>query len=1011
MQQQPSSIEEQRKTALSDLASLGRVSHRVALVDTTAKLQTVLDKLLPRLLQRIGDNHQHQVQAIDASLKETLTKIHLKLVEMLSHIMKRVREDRSCRLNANGILSLLLTEKERTSLQSPVVETTGGTRNNTDDVSTTTKLAANVCDAFTLNLSLAFLTLAIPRCTSIELEMILPGLLVLHASCEKKVEHYSSNESSAEITTRSSIIQQWHQISHLLLRSLERIMHQEEIDNKQSRNGSKTDNTSNKRIKTDQKEKNEKASSTHPTTPLGLDQARHVLEQNPVIAGATYDLFLDVLLYETQAGNVPPAGLSSMGWDRLKSGSSSTERDWAAEMAPLSRLATFKIRLLEWIRPHRRWGLFMASRNEDYVAADDPHEKNTQTRMGISRTLALLVVASGDTIQSVSENAKQCLKQYFDSQRINGDKIFGVADRLCKELLSLSVGGIKAETVLGGTALGMENSAMGLIHSNVSFRRRQVSDSCFCEMVETVTNVFEDTTDSNMLDIGKLSILACDKTLSDFGIATGLNNQRGRRFVVAAEHLKCLVIRLDKCKEQYQATLNLQGRALIVATHVLSPIAATKVTSSSNAMSESSIAVRDSIYGVISVLSRSCFAEKNFLCVMAAGRMEAATLSIDLLQLLFRCVANEADKLQPSAVAALDALLFACCRAARNESGNTKISLADTNPWIASSLEQPALTTALASQLARLIVPLLWMASQNSQSRQSRAAAARWASDLLVDLDLVSATHILCFLSGDSDVTAASIAREGLGFGRNGEGIIAGYKELCIVLFPDLASHSRPGFWDFTVKGKTTTVKCLLASFLGDFHLVEADATLMLDSLSKLLSEEGSSRDMDLMDICSEALSTCLGASSTIRNLVRTSATGLGPENLRDLILSAGSATTRRFLSEALKTLMVDISNFDSLQWKKLVAESILMAYDVLKVQPLKSTAQVHGAALLGGLCIKLIHSDVNKNWGDSIATAAQVMVCLSSGLLSPDDSVGNFCCDGIVFLCSVDGATTLHAR
>ena len=54
-----------------------------------------------------------------------------------------------------------------------------------------------------------------------------------------------------------------------------------------------------------------------------------------------------------------------------------------------------------------------------------------------------------------------------------------------------------------------------------------------------------------------------------------------------------------------------------------------------------------------------------FLSLMAVGNTEVTIVSTDLPRLLFRCVGNEIDKPQPRAMAALDALLFACLRLLR----------------------------------------------------------------------------------------------------------------------------------------------------------------------------------------------------------------------------------------------------------------------------------------------------------------------------------------------------------
>ena len=133
------------KEALADLASLGRVGHRLAMIDSIEKLQSVLEKLLSRLLMRIGTNHQRQISA-SGTLKETLQKVHSKLVEILSHVMKRVRDERSCKLNCKSLLDLVLNEN----------------------------------NPFTINLSLAFLTLGIHRCDPVELISLLPELILVN---------------------------------------------------------------------------------------------------------------------------------------------------------------------------------------------------------------------------------------------------------------------------------------------------------------------------------------------------------------------------------------------------------------------------------------------------------------------------------------------------------------------------------------------------------------------------------------------------------------------------------------------------------------------------------------------------------------------------------------------------------------------------------------------------------------------------------------------------------------
>ena len=92
------------------------------------------------------------------------------------------------------------------------------------------------CDSFCLNLSLTFLTIAISRCDTDELESILPGLLILHATYEKNCMAVGGESSTP---TTSNTKKQWHQVSHLLLRTFERVMILDEesiIKNKQRKN-------------------------------------------------------------------------------------------------------------------------------------------------------------------------------------------------------------------------------------------------------------------------------------------------------------------------------------------------------------------------------------------------------------------------------------------------------------------------------------------------------------------------------------------------------------------------------------------------------------------------------------------------------------------------------------------------------------------------------------------------------------------------------------------------------
>ena len=123
----------------TELSSLNRVSHRLAMTDAGSQLQRVLNLLLPRLLLRIGKNDAakkmnrrmniHKKRKSPATGTAATTEndvvvtyeqidnmhetIHKKLIEMIGHTMKRVREDRTCKLPCFAILDLLLPKHQQ----------------------------------------------------------------------------------------------------------------------------------------------------------------------------------------------------------------------------------------------------------------------------------------------------------------------------------------------------------------------------------------------------------------------------------------------------------------------------------------------------------------------------------------------------------------------------------------------------------------------------------------------------------------------------------------------------------------------------------------------------------------------------------------------------------------------------------------------------------------------------------------------------------------------------------
>jgi proteasome component ECM29 len=98
---------------IQELESLKRVYHRLVETPAGPPFYNVIAQLLPRLLSRIGQNHQRILKAERESpqFKELLDNIHKKYLDMLTHIMKRVRPDEACKIPCVGIVDLLVNGK------------------------------------------------------------------------------------------------------------------------------------------------------------------------------------------------------------------------------------------------------------------------------------------------------------------------------------------------------------------------------------------------------------------------------------------------------------------------------------------------------------------------------------------------------------------------------------------------------------------------------------------------------------------------------------------------------------------------------------------------------------------------------------------------------------------------------------------------------------------------------------------------------------------------------------
>jgi proteasome component ECM29 len=1027
-EEKKTTLEDKRKNAENDLTSLSRVSHRLAMVDTTEKLSQVLDKLLPRLLVRIGENHQSQQslsgQGDGARLHAVLTKIHAKLVEMLSHTMKRVREDKQCRIPCRGILQLLVVETAATA----TTTTTEGKK----ETSNTAFVAKESIDPFTLNLSLTFLTLGLSRCSSSEQwEGLLPGLLVLHGTF--------SALAPEKLLQSPSTKSQWHQVTHLLVRTMDYILQDEEKGLQASSSSSSFVPNSSKRLKPSETTTTT-TTTTDATTSIVVDEpllvARNLLAHDERTAGACYELLLDLLLYQTTPSNssVPPPGMSQAGHVRLKSGTSETARDWAAEMAPRSRLVQLKSRCLDWIAPSRRWGLFQGD------------------TAGRTRTLTLLIAAAGDPTPEVSQRAMTYLKQHLDAER-DTDTTYGDPGRLVQELLIMCVGASNAQIVLAkqqqSGADTTKTLTLGIYHelvdgdtttnqqSILSFRRRMVSETTFATMVDYVAKILEEVPQlfaqedavlqqQRVGSVGSLAVLACTKMLSQLRTSSGLTMLRGKQYVSAAQLLNALVVRLSTIKSSAPTSTDddlmvvvddvvpaLLAKSMAIACSCLSTVVSSKGNTSSGAStssnnrssgSEGNTSVRDALYGVVCVLSRSNLTLDKMSWIFALGDTTTSSstvgISIETAILLFGCIAGEEEALRPRSVAALDALLASYCRlvskdgnAVQTKEDTTKPAVVD-NPWgqMASDptpvMSGNEITTAVPkAELAKLLLPLLWNAAQHSQPKQSRVAAARWASDLLTLLDLTSACHILCFLAGDSDVTAAAIAREALNVGKLSSGghetsssnkTPADFAELVGVLFSETSSSAssswRPSFWEFTPKGRAVAVEYLLQCLLHDIYggdddamqtFVSAIATSIIDATS-----HGRREYLGLLDECAGALSLCLSTSSLARSLVASKNIPLGPENIKELALGCNSSKARRLLAESWGYLYKDTLLWENDVWAETVEAALRSCCELIERKG-ASVGNKHGAAFMGGACIKVYRQHPTLNASDSMASLA----------------------------------------
>lgn len=926
-----------KKEVLADLqteqTTLNRVSHRLAMTDNAGSaLEKVLSLLLPRLLARIGKNddakkmHRVERQQLllggaasnnkrklsgetipsssssssssnnsSSSQSESTTvlyyydqidslhdAIHKKLIEMLTHTMKRVRDDRSCKLPCGAILELLLT-----------------TTSNNDGNGAAAVVVTN--NAFTINLSLAFLTLGLNRCTPVECAFMLPGLLQFWTSIFDPPTTITTNNHDHDDDTisqsTSSTIGVRHfmdpsrkmrhdQTWHLIFRCLESISHNPMETAASRRAGN--DVTS------------ETSSSSTSISSL-LNKTKQLIAQSPLISAALFDLFADIFLYmpinNTSSTSVITPGLSPIGYQRLISGAASQKKssssvgakNFREEFVTRLSLRELKLKLLDLIAPCRRFALFMPDEKKQGVDDNDgEHTTIGDYGMGISRTVALMVLLTGDPDPDVKSKAESYLRAHMDSYRGKDiaeessihDALLGNSIALAQSIMTFSIGDISSSNskrrvktkYQDGVVLKMLQSGLGLTYhydsSNdaeqkiyLSVCRMKVPDYTATPALKFVAKMLEDNPklfqvgiDMGLEEADAAAVYIGQLALAVFSDLRRPGSSSSSVLESAASLLHALCVRLTLFYDARTGSGRdrlrvLLAQSLKLASDVLTPTSAGELTSAGTNVAKTAIGVeiRDHCYGLISTLARSNFAlderQEIFDCGNSSSSSSTFT-SIASATLLFGCSSNESEILRLRAVSALDALLGSYTRViallveqaekdmlAEELSAKNNVSV---NPWADLSANGsgavPEVTKDnknITASLTRSLSPLIWNAARRSQPKSSRLAAARWSHELLSHIDAPNAYHLLCFLSGDDDATVSMIAKQAMGVDKTmGEDII-------------LSSWTKDGSYNIPSFGEilSSVVRSRSRPKYKEFHL-RAQAASLRFMVQSLFSEE-----------------------------------------------------------------------------------------------------------------------------------------------------------------------------
>ena len=304
-------------------------------------------------------------------------------------------------------------------------------------------------------------------------------------------------------------------------------------------------------------------------------------------------------------------------------------------------------------------------------------------------------------------------------------------------------------------------------------------------------------------------------------------------------------------------------------------------------------------------------------------------------------------------------------------------------------------------------------------------------------IDCVSACHILTYLSGDVDVTASSVAREGLGISDHAANddlaILAAevgerkdlpeFQEFIECVFGD--TDGVGSYHDFSPRGQGTALRfgfiCLLADLYGgddesvSIYLKTITSALVdLDSASSASGTGRGREALDLLDDCCFCLTGVLGSSSFARSAV-VKGTEVNHQYLSSLSIKVASSKARRLLAESCGFLYEDADIWKDAgsdgNWVDASGIDKALSLCASKLKEMRQTlfmvGEVHGAAHLGSRCVRALRlrelafpteeeNDASlylaRCWGD----CSIIISALGHGTLHSDDAIGTSCAQGL---------------